>query len=111
MRNAGRTAGPATAYAPLLRAQQLLATGEHVLDVQAQAGARVRVLGAGDTNKNDPNDALPAAIAALPALPSKARRELTADDHTTPRLGVDQACLTGGMRVARAGLWLPESIS
>ena len=40
--------------------------------------ARVRLLEAGDTNKNDPNDALSVAVAALR---SKARREVTADDH------------------------------
>jgi hypothetical protein len=28
-------------------------------------GARVRLLAVGDTNKNDPNDARPVAIAAL----------------------------------------------
>ena len=38
----------------------------------------MRLLEAGDTNKNDPNDALSVAIAALR---SKARREVIADDH------------------------------
>jgi transposase len=48
-----------------LLAQQLIAAGERVLDVQPKLAARVRLLQAGDTNKNDPNDALSVAIAAL----------------------------------------------
>src|SRR6266436_10389538 len=48
-----------------LLAQQLVAAGERVLDVQPKLGARVRLLAAGDTNKNDPNDARSVAIAAL----------------------------------------------
>ena len=40
-----------------LLAQQLLPEGERVLDMQPELGARVRLLAAGDTNKNDPNDA------------------------------------------------------
>ena len=47
-----------------LVAQQLLSAGERVLDVQPNLGARVRLLAAGDTNKNDPNDARSVAIAA-----------------------------------------------
>src|SRR5215467_9861929 len=39
-----------------LLAQQLIATGERVLDVQPKLASRVRLLQAGDTNKNDPND-------------------------------------------------------
>jgi transposase len=61
-----------------LLAQQLLAAGERVLDVQPKLGARVRLLAAGDTNKNDPNDARSAAVAALR---SPGVREVTADDH------------------------------
>ena len=60
-------------------AQQLAAAGELVLDVQPKLGARVRLLAAGDTNKNDPNDARPVAIAALR---SSARRAVRPDDHT-----------------------------
>jgi transposase len=60
-------------------AQQLAATGERVLDVQPKLAARVRLLAAGDTNKNDPNDARSVAIAALR---SSARREVRPDDHT-----------------------------
>jgi transposase len=62
-----------------LLAQQLVAAGERVLDVQPKLGARVRLLAAGDTNKNDPNDARSVAVAALR---STARREVRKDDHT-----------------------------
>ena len=58
-----------------LLAQQLLAAGEQVLDVQPKLGARVRLLAAGAVNKNDPNDARSVAVAALR---SPARREVTA---------------------------------
>jgi hypothetical protein len=37
-----------------LLAQQLVAAGERVLDVQPKLASRVRLLQAGDTNKNDP---------------------------------------------------------
>jgi transposase len=47
-----------------LLAQQLAAAGERVLDVQPRLGARVRLLDAGDTNKNDPDDARPARKSA-----------------------------------------------
>ncbi len=62
-----------------LLAQQLVAAGERVLDVQPKLGARVRLLAAGDTNKNDPNDARSVAVAALR---STAQREVRPDDHT-----------------------------
>jgi transposase len=61
-----------------LLAQQLVAAGERVLDVQPKLASRVRLLQAGDTNKNDPNDALSVAVAALR---SRACREVIADDH------------------------------
>src|SRR6266516_5661168 len=61
-----------------LLAQQLVAAGERVLDVPPKLAARVRLLEAGDTNKNDPNDALSVAIAALRA---KAKRPVTAEDY------------------------------
>jgi transposase len=48
-----------------LLAQQLVATGERVLDVQPKLAARVRLLATESTNKNDPHDALSVAIAAL----------------------------------------------
>jgi transposase len=50
-----------------LLAQQLVAAGEEVLDVPATLAARVRVLGTGRSNKNDPNDARSVAVAALRA--------------------------------------------
>jgi transposase len=49
-----------------------------VLDVPPKLGARVRLLAAGDTNKNDPNDARSVAIAALR---SAGVREVRSDDH------------------------------
>jgi hypothetical protein len=49
-----------------------------VLDVPPKLGARVRLLAAGDTNKNDPNDARSVAVAALR---SAGVREVRADDH------------------------------
>ena len=61
-----------------LLAQQLLAAGERVLDVPPKLASRVRLLEAGDTNKNDPNDARSVAVAALR---SKAVRQVAAEDH------------------------------
>jgi transposase len=61
-----------------LLAQQLVAAGERVLDVQPKLGARVRLLATGASNKNDPNDALSVAVAALR---SRTRRQVSADDH------------------------------
>ena len=60
-----------------LLAQQLVAAGQDVVDVPPALAARVRVLGSGKTQKNDPNDALSTAIAALRAkrLRSSRRRE------------------------------------
>jgi transposase len=48
-----------------LLAQQLVGAGEQVMDVPATLAARVRVLGTGRSNKNDPNDARSVAVAAL----------------------------------------------
>jgi transposase len=48
-----------------LLAQELVAAGELVLDVQPKLAARVRLLAAGAVNKNDPNDAHSVAIVAL----------------------------------------------
>jgi len=61
-----------------LLAQQLLSAGERVLDVQPKLGARVRLLTAGNANKNDPNDARSVAVAALR---SPGVREAAPDDH------------------------------
>ena len=62
-----------------LLSQQLVAAGERVLDVPAMLASRVRVLGSGKSQKNDPNDARSVAIAALrhPRL-----KTVKADDHT-----------------------------
>ncbi len=59
-----------------LLGQQLVAAGEEVVDVPATLSSRVRLLGSGRSNKNDPNDARAVAIAALrtPAL-AAVRRE------------------------------------
>jgi transposase len=48
-----------------LLSQQLVAAGERVVNVPATLAARTRVLGAGRSNKNDPNDALSVAVTAL----------------------------------------------
>lgn len=48
-----------------LLSQQLVARGEHVVDVPPVLASRVRVLGSGRSQKNDPNDALSVAVAAL----------------------------------------------
>jgi transposase len=61
-----------------LLAQQLVAAGEHVLDVPPKLAARVRLLGSGATDKNDPNDARSVAIAALR---SAACQPVRPDDH------------------------------
>ena len=62
-----------------LLAQQLVAAGEPVVDVPATLASRVRLLGSGRGSKNDPNDALSTAIAALrhPDL-----RSVAPEDHT-----------------------------
>jgi len=61
-----------------LLAQQLLAVGEDVVDVPPTLAARVRLLGSGKSQKNDPNDALSIAIAALRA---PRLRSVAKDDH------------------------------
>ena len=63
-----------------LLAQQLVAAGERVLDVQPKLAARVRLLQTENTGKSDPNDALSVAVAALR---SKGQRPVLADDHAT----------------------------
>jgi transposase len=62
-----------------LLSQQLIGAGETVIDVPPTLAARVRVLGTGRSDKNDPNDALSVAIAALrtPGL-----RQVAVADHT-----------------------------
>ena len=61
-----------------LLAQQLVAAGETVVDVPATLASRIRVLGTGRSDKNDPNDALSVAIAALRAAEL---REVVAADY------------------------------
>ena len=61
-----------------LLGQQLVAAGERVLDVQPKLAARVRLLQTENTGKNDPNDALSVAVAALR---SPANPEVIADGH------------------------------
>jgi transposase len=63
-----------------LLAQQLVAAGERVLDVQPKLAARVRLLAAEAVNKNDPNDARSVAVTALRA---RTLREVVPDDHST----------------------------
>ena len=54
----------ATGFGHLL-SQQLVATGETVVDVPPVLASRVRVLSSGKSNKNDENDARSVAVAAL----------------------------------------------
>jgi transposase len=61
-----------------LLGQQLVAAGEDVVDVPPTLSARVRVLGSGKAQKNDPNDALSTAIAALRG---RRLRAVTLDDQ------------------------------
>jgi transposase len=61
-----------------LLAQQLVDAGEHVVDVPPTLASRVRVLGTGRSDKNDPNDALSVAVAALH---SDSLRQVETADH------------------------------
>jgi transposase len=61
-----------------LVAQQLVAAGETVFDVPPVLASRVRVLGSGRSQKNDPNDARSVAIAALR---SDRLAQVRPDDH------------------------------
>src|SRR4029079_11745491 len=63
-----------------LLSQQLLAAGEHVVDVPPTLAARVRLLGSHKAAKNDGNDALSTAIAGLRHCGLRAVRS---DDHST----------------------------
>ena len=62
-----------------LLAQQLIDAGEHVVDVPPTLASRVRVLGTGRSDKNDPNDALSVAVAALR---SGSLRQVETADHS-----------------------------
>ena len=48
-----------------LLSQQLVAAGERVVNVPATLASRIRLLGTGQSNKNDPNDAHAVAVTAL----------------------------------------------
>src|ERR1017187_7685686 len=69
-----------------LLAQQLVGAGEQVLDVPATLASRVRVLGSGRSNKNDPNDARSVAMAALR---SPGLRSVSIADHTRHQLALE----------------------
>ena len=80
-----------------LLAQQLLAAGEEVLDVPATLASRVRVLGSGRSKKNDPNDALSVAVAALRSRglvewrPSDTARSSACSPSATPTSAISAA--------------------
>ncbi|NNL97620.1 MAG: IS110 family transposase [Acidimicrobiia bacterium] len=61
-----------------LLSQQLVGAGERVVDVPAMLASRVRVLGSGKFQKNDPNDARSVATAALR---HSGLTPVIADDH------------------------------
>ena len=61
-----------------LIAQQLVAGGETVFDVSPVLASRVRLMGSGRSQKNDPNDARSVAIAALR---SDRLAQVRPDDH------------------------------
>lgn len=61
-----------------LLAQQLVAAGEHVLDVPPTLSARVRVLDSGRSDKTDSHDARSAAVVALR---HRTLRAVQAEDH------------------------------
>jgi len=63
-----------------LLAQQLLARGEHVVDVPSTLASRVRLLGSGKSAKNDANDARAVAVAALR---SSSLAPVRGEDHVT----------------------------
>ena len=58
-----------------LLARQLVAAGQRVLDVQPKLACRVRLLQAGDTNKNDPS-AVSSALLEVPHREPAVGREL-----------------------------------
>lgn len=67
-----------------LLSQQLVAEGEHVIDVPPTLAARVRLLGSTKAGKSDPNDALSTAIAGL--RHGGLRRVMADDDRVVLRL-------------------------
>jgi Phage integrase, N-terminal SAM-like domain len=90
-----------------LLAQQLVAAGEDVVDVPPTLAARVRVLGSGKTQKNEPIDALSTAIAALRA---KRLRTVVAEDHSAVlRLLVEITARETFATKTDASLWLDSN--
>jgi transposase len=69
-----------------LLSEQLLAAGEAVVDVPATLAARVRLLGSGRSQKNDPNDARssPACSSATPATSTSSAAKATTPPTTAP---------------------------
>jgi transposase len=61
-----------------LLAQQLVAAGEHVVDVPSTLSARVRLLDSGRSDKTDSHDARAAAVVALR---HRSLNRVQADDH------------------------------
>ena len=88
-----------------LVSQQLAAAGEEVFDVPATLAARVRLLGSGRSNKNDPNDARSVAIAAMRA-PNLAGVHRA--DHTGVLRLLAKRTLTWGDPVAASKTTLTE---
>jgi len=82
-----------------LLAQQLVDAGEQVVDVPATLSARVRLLGTGQSNKNDRNDARAVAVAALRA---PALVEVRGEDHATVLRLLAKAHLDAGRLRAQA---------
>ena len=76
-----------------LLAQQLVAAGEHVLDVPPKLSARVRLLDSGRSDKTDSHDARSAAVVALrhrvaaPGARRGPRRGAAAAGQAPPRPG------------------------
>ena len=99
-----------------LLAQQLVAAGEDVVDVPPTLSAGVRVLGSGKSAKNDPNDALSTAVAAL-----RGRRLRTVTADNFPRscgcwptaTKTSRACAPSGVSPARqaGGALVPGGFS
>ena len=79
MRNGRGRSSPPAGSGKLL-SQQLVAAGEHVVDVPPTLAARVRLLGSTKAAKNDGNDALSTAIAGLRHC---GLRTVRGDDHST----------------------------
>ena len=78
-----------------LLAQQLVDAGEHVVDVPPTLASRVRVLGTGRSDKNDPNDALSVAdrrsslSGSPPGRSGRPQRDHAAAGQAQPRSGPD----------------------